>query len=286
MDNFSFDYKKIEIIMIILVLNVMNKAKKKEVKFSKQKPFHRHLAHVPKSSKMKKLWSWFIDEQSWVTPQDYFIHENYQKLETESDYTRPQILCVLRTQYQFMTPQEKQPFIEKSRMKFKRDPEGIGYIAGEATLEEQKQFLMKVIQKGLNARKNKYYETCKNCNPNSYCSEFECSEQCENEMQDFESLRALNLKKKEIKVLEYSLVRAQQRSTLCEKIMHTCTLCNKDIWSSSWYVKSIMHHQQNVDYFMMTKFNCLKILNGIKVEWCEREIVQVLNDIIAVATKL
>jgi hypothetical protein len=296
-------------------------SKVKKVTFAPNKPWYRYLAHVPKSSRIKKLWTWHADGQTWASPIDYYIYENYEKLKTESGFTRPHVLNSLRTKWKLMPPKEKQPFIIKSRMKFKRDPEGIGYMAGEATLEEQKQFLMNVIQPSINTRKSKDYELCKKCNPGSHANFHATTEEYTHpEKKDFdqqikfihekkrlvkhkfktdparltkegvakhvEILRALNLEKKKYIVLRGCLAKAHKSSTHCAKMQYTCTLCGIDIWTSAWYVKSILHHQQNLDYFMMTKFNCVKILNGVKVEWCEREIVQVLNDIIAVATKL
>ena len=89
----------------------LEKIPKKKVKFAEDvKPYERKLPYL---KSQKKLWNWFLDDQPWAQPIDYYISENYSKT---NKHTRLHILRLLKIKWEFLSEEEKIPLHTKSRI--------------------------------------------------------------------------------------------------------------------------------------------------------------------------
>ena len=217
------------------------KIPEKKVTFrSDVKPYERKLSHVKTE---KKLWNLFLDDQPWAEALDYYISENYSKIEEPNKYNRIHILQMLKIKWEFLSEEEKFPYLLKSEAKFSRDPEGIGYIKGNTSLKNKIEFMLKTIQPSINKLRNINYETCEKCNGVTYTSPHYGHEFIKYE-DDNEEFKCKD------KILNLSLQKAKRASQMKPKVLIKCCKCNADIWTSSWYFKGIMHHQSAVDWYM------------------------------------
>ena len=51
----------------------------------------------------------------------------------------------LKIKWEFLSEEEKFPYILKAESKITRDPKGIGYIKGESSIENKIKFILKII---------------------------------------------------------------------------------------------------------------------------------------------
>ena len=228
-----------------------NIPKKKSVTFAQDiKPYKRKLPHIKSE---KKLWDWYLSEQPWADPIDYFMSENFDKIKHPS---RPHIFKILKTKWHFLSEVEKEPYIIKAKILITRDKEGIGYIKGDDNSEQKEKFIINIIQPSINNLRNIHYETCIKCNPLSYNT----SSQLEDDGTDT-IVNTTDI------VLKMSLMRAARASQMRRKVLTECCKCGCKIWTSSWYFKGIIQHQQLVDWHMITRKYEKKIDNDFMVTW-------------------
>ena len=62
-------------------------------------------------------------------------------------------------------------------------------------------------------------------------------------------------------------MRAARASQMRRKVLTECCKCGCKIWTSSWYFKGIIQHQQLVDWHMITRKYEKKIDNNFMVTW-------------------
>jgi hypothetical protein len=236
-------------------------SKLKKVTFrSDAKPYKRKLSHVKTE---KKLWNLFLDNQPWAEACNYYISENYSKIEKPTKYNRVHILQMLKIKWEFLSEEEKIPYLLKSKTKFSRDPEGIGYIKGNTSLKNKIEFILETIQPSINKLRNINYEACEKCNGVTYTSPYYGHEFIKYE-DDNEEFKCKD------KILNLSLQKAKRASQMKPKVLIKCCKCNADIWTSSWYFKGIMQHQSAVDWYMNQYGYKKKTEDILNIQWVKK----------------
>ena len=224
---------------------------KKSVHFGQDvKPYQRKLPYVKSD---KKLWNWYLDDQPWADPIDYFISENYDKVKHTS---RPHIFKILKTKWHFLSEAEKEPYKIKAKTLITRDRDGIGYIKGDNNPEQKEKFIIEIIQPAINNLRNINYETCINCNISTHTTFHNVEDDGMNLTKDVTNT-----------VLKISLMKAVRASQIKQKVQTECCKCGRKIWTSSWYFKGVLNHQQLVDWHMITRKYVKKVDSDFMVTW-------------------
>ena len=69
------------------------------------------------------------------------------------------------------------------------------------------------------------------------------------------------------KILNLSLQKAKRASQMKPKVLTKCCKCGVDIWTSSWYFKGVIQHQNAVDWYMDQYDYCKKIEDKLNINW-------------------
>ena len=89
----------------------LKKIMKKKVTFAPNvKPYERKLPHIKAE---KKLWNWFLDDQPWAQPVDYYISENYSKT---NKHTRLHIFKIIENKMGIFIRRRKIALYTQSRI--------------------------------------------------------------------------------------------------------------------------------------------------------------------------
>ena len=174
------------------------------------------------------------------------------------------ILRLLKIKWEFLSEEEKLPYILKAESKISRDPDGIGYVKGNTSLENKIEFMLKIIQPSINKLRNINYETCQKCNNKTATSIHNGYEFIKYE-DDNEELKCDNNK-----ILNLSLQKAKRASQMKPKILTKCCKCDVDIWTSSWYFKGILQHQAGINWYMNKYGYSKKVNNYLNIQWVKK----------------
>lgn len=234
----------------------LEKIPKRRVRFAANvKPYERKLPYLKSE---KKMWHSYLNNDPWAQPIDYYISENYSEA---YKHNRVHILRLLKIKWEFLSEAEKFPYMLKAESKITRDPDGIGYIKGESSDENKIKFIMSIIQPSINKLRNINYETCNNCNNKTCTTILRGGEFIKYEDDDEE------LKCDDNKILNLSLQKAKRASQMKAKVLTKCCKCYVDIWTSSWYFKGVIQHQNAVNWYMDKYGYCKIIDDKSNINW-------------------